>query len=214
MTGGSQTLAGWSSSANVIMQDDANFTTSTGIPLGVALDNTNLIWTTSGDGYWFGEDSVSYDGVSAAQSSSLMDEEAAVLQTTVTGPGTISFYWQTAGEADEFDLEFDDNGGYVNDIGSQTPWSQFTYDVPSGTHTLTWTATSGDGSSPDDAGYVDEVVFTGAPAASAGNWTQTGAMIVDRGEFTLTVLNNGKALGGRRLDRGFSGSIHEPGGFV
>ena len=90
------------------------------ITLGEALDATNLTWTTYGDAEWFGETTNSYDGVSAAQSGAMQDGDSSVLQTTIVGPGTVTFYWETLGHADEFDLEFDNNGVYMDDIGAQT----------------------------------------------------------------------------------------------
>jgi N-acetylneuraminic acid mutarotase len=198
MTAGSQTLPGWSATTSLNLQPDSQFATADfSISLQDALDATNLDWTTSGDASWFGQAGVSYDGVSSAQSGTLADDQESVLQTTVTGPGTISFYWQTAGEADEFDLEFDDNGGYVTDIPSQTSWSQFNYNVPAGTHTLTWMAYSGDGSSPDDAGFVDEVVFTPPPPPPPfipGTWTLTSNLVAATYGENMVLLTNGMAF--------------------
>ncbi len=71
----------------------ANVTTnSAGTTLAAALDATNLVWLTSGDAAWFAETNISNDGVSAVQSGSLLDSQTSTLQTTVTGPGTITFY--------------------------------------------------------------------------------------------------------------------------
>jgi hypothetical protein len=42
--------------------------------------------------------------------------DSSVLQTTIVGPGTLTFYWETLGQADEFDLEFDTNGVYMDDM--------------------------------------------------------------------------------------------------
>lgn len=68
--------------------------------LGVALNATNLTWTTSGtDGAqgWSVETTHTEDGVSAAQSGSISSASAtSVLQTTVTGPGTLTFWWYDA----------------------------------------------------------------------------------------------------------------------
>ena len=198
VTTNSQTLTGWSTTVSQNLQDDSQFSTGDfSISLQEALDATNLTWTTSGDALWFGQANVSFDGISSAQSGTLADEQMSVLQTTVTGPGTLSFFWQTAGEADEFDLEFDDNGNYADDITSQTSWSQFSYNVPAGTHTLTWTAYSGDGSSPDDFGYVDQVQYipvTIPPPPSPGEWTLTGSLANPTSGQTATLLPNGKVL--------------------
>ena len=189
------------------MQANSQFTTTAGSRgLHFVLDATNLFWTTSGDALWFGETDVSFDTVSAAQSGVLADEQMSILQTTVTGPGELSFYWQTLGQPDNFDLEFDVDGSDVNDLGSQTSWQQFSYSISAGPHTLTWTAFSNEGSSPEDAGYLDEVSFvTNAVAAPprVGTWAKTGSMTTDRGIFTLTVLGNGQVLAAGGLINGF-----------
>jgi hypothetical protein len=207
VTTNSQALPGWSGSASLTMQDTSLFTTAADtLGLQSALDAANLAWTTSGDALWFGETNVSQDGVSAAQSGALTDSQTSVLQTTVTGPGQLSFYWQTLGQPDNFDLEFDVDGSPVTDIGSQTPWQQFSYSISSGPHTLTWTALANSGPSPDDAGYVDEVSYVTnavAPPPRLGTWARTGSMTTDRGQFTLTVLGNGQVLAAGGLINGF-----------
>lgn len=151
-----QSLSGWVSTSSISDYADTFFTSANPygntIPLGAALNNTNLTWTTSGDSNWFGEGPVSEDGFAAAQSGTLLDNQSSVLQTTVTGPGLMTFWWQTAGQPDNFDLEFDDNGTHIADIGSQTYWQQYSDPISAGSHTLTWTATSGEGSDPGDAG--------------------------------------------------------------
>lgn len=72
-------LVSWSS-------NDATLT------LGEALDNTELSWTTGGDANWFGQTDEHYYGSGdAAQSGDISDGQNSWLQTTVTGPGTLSF---------------------------------------------------------------------------------------------------------------------------
>src|SRR5215475_3789290 len=64
--------------------------------LGIALNATNLTWTTSGTGGSFGwsaESTTTHDGVSAAGSGTVFTSRTSTLQTTVTGPGTLSFWW-------------------------------------------------------------------------------------------------------------------------
>jgi hypothetical protein len=152
---------------------------SSGDLLGAALGATNLVWSTSGDVGWFVETTNTYStNAAAAQSGSLQENQTSLLQATVTGPGILSFYWQTAANNDDFDLEFDMDGSYKNDIGGQTPWQQFTLEIDdSSTHTLTWNANTlqNNGSSPTDAGYVDQVVFTPyvAPVITLNPFNQT-----------------------------------------
>ena len=148
--------------------------------LGTALGAPDLAWSASGDASWFVETTNTYStNAAAAQSGSLQEGQSSLLQTTVTGPCILSFYWQTAANnGDDFDLEFDMDGGYQNDISGQTPWEQFTLEIPdSNTHTLTWNANTlaNNGSSPADAGYVDQVLFTPdvAPVITLNPFDQT-----------------------------------------
>jgi hypothetical protein len=129
--------------------------------LEAALDTTGLTWTTDGDTSWFLESTNSHDGVSAAQSGGVTNGQVSVLQTTVTGPGTLAFWWSTQTPVDEtfFDLEFDIDGSYHDNIYNNQPWVQeSTINIPAGSHTLTWIAFGGDHAS--DAGFVDQVSYT------------------------------------------------------
>jgi len=167
------------------------------ITLGEALDATNLTWTTSGDADWFGETTNSYDGISAAQSGAMQDGESSVLQTTMVGPGTLTFYWETLGQPDEFDLEFDNNGVYMDDIGAQIGWTQDTFQLSAGTNMLVWTATTGSGSSPSDAGFLGDVMFTPPPPPPPfipGTWSLTSNMVTTLYAENLVLLTNGMAF--------------------
>jgi hypothetical protein len=167
------------------------------ITLGEALDATNFTWTTSGDAEWFGETTNSYDGVSAAQSGAMQDGDSSVLQTTIVGPGTMTFYWETLGQADEFDLEFDANGDYVDDIGAQTGWSQETFQLSAGTNFLMWNATTSSGSSPSDAGFVGDIVFSPPPPPPPfipGTWILTSNMVGTLYGENMVLLTNGMAF--------------------
>src|ERR1039457_4102307 len=70
-----QGFVGWSGSAtgtkstlSLFMNTNESVTANFGFPLGVALDNTNLVWTTTGNDLWFGQAEVSQDGAGAAHS--------------------------------------------------------------------------------------------------------------------------------------------------
>lgn len=138
-----------------------NSTTGGGGDLGTALNATNLTWATSGDTSWFVETTNTHDSVSAAQSGIVTNAQMSVLSTTVTGPGTLTFWWETSASDYNYDLEFDMDGSYVDDIYYNQPWIQESaVAIPSGQHTLTWTAFTYGPSDPGDAGFVDQVSFT------------------------------------------------------
>ena len=145
--------------------------------LGTALNAPSLPWITSGDAKWFVETTNTYDGVSAAQSGVLADNtKYSSLQTTVTGPGILTFWWNAVYN-DNFDLEFDIDGGYGiftdYDDFSGNDWTQDTFSIPAGVHTLTWFGYNAD--STNDTGWVDQVVFTPASAVTVINPQKSGA---------------------------------------
>jgi hypothetical protein len=85
------------------------------LPLGLALENTNLIWTTSPTYPWFGTNppAPAYDGVNSAVSGNrFVPNSVSWLQTTVVGPGQVSFWWKVDSDvtppppdpADSFDF--------------------------------------------------------------------------------------------------------------
>ncbi len=129
-----------------------------------ALDDTNLVWTTGGDANWFLQTTNTHDKVSAGQSGVIGDNQQSWIQTTVTGPGMLSFWWRVSGAANTATLEFDIDDAGQDQIYGEPAWSQLTVAIPPGDHTLKWVyyklsaATAG-----YDAGFLDEVYFLPDP---------------------------------------------------
>jgi len=145
--------------------------------LGGAVNAPQLVWTTSGDVPWFVETTNTYDGVAAAQSGVLSDNtKYSSIQTTVTGPGILTFWWNAIYN-DSFDLEFDIDGGYgiFTDYDDFTgnEWTQDTYPIPAGVHTLSWFAYNA--GSTNDVGWLDQVVFTPLSGVTVLNPKKAGA---------------------------------------
>ena len=146
--------------------DKVEFTSATPGALGEALDNTSLIWTTGGDPTeWFPQTTTFYYGGDAAQSGDITHSKSTWLQTTVTGPGMLTFYWKVSSQAESSwvygdRLRFYVNGIEQTHISGSVDWEQKSYSLTSGTHTLEWRYTK-DGSqdSGSDCGWVDKVEF-------------------------------------------------------
>src|SRR5262249_23614380 len=68
------------------------------ISFAEALDNSGLTWSTSGDQPWIPETTLSHDGVDAATSGNIVNSQLSRLQTTVTGPSTLQFWWKVSSE--------------------------------------------------------------------------------------------------------------------
>jgi len=138
-----------------------------GQSLGDALNATNLTWTTSGTGGaqgWSVETTTTHDGVSAAQSATLsIPGRTSVLQTTVTGPGTLSFWWSNPSQ--QSTLTFSVGTSTLASIIIYPSWQQQTFYLGPGSQTLKWTFSFT--SSPSDSlrGYVDQVSYTAGATA-------------------------------------------------
>jgi hypothetical protein len=148
-------------------------------PLAEALDAVELVWSTGGNANWFAQTAITHDGTDAARSGSIGDNEESWLETTVTGPGELSFWWKVSSE-DGYDyLEFLLDGATQTDLSGDSGWQLETFSITSGTHTLRWNYYK-DGSSDDglDAGFLDEVTFTPtvivpAPVITLNPFSQT-----------------------------------------
>jgi hypothetical protein len=129
--------------------------------IGEAVDNTALQWTTGGNAAWFGQSNVFYYGNSAAQSGKIGNNQNTWVQTTVTGPGTVKFYWKVSSEQNADTLSFYIDGSQRARISGNTSWSQKTYAIYSGTHTLKWMYTKNRATTRgSDAGWLDKVEYT------------------------------------------------------
>ena len=125
-----------------------------------ALNTTGLTWTTSGTASWFVETTNTHDNVSAAQSGSVTNSQTSSLSTTVTGPGTLTFYWASLDGCNNFDYEFDIDGNFQTDIYCSTPWTQAgPFSISGGQHTLTWKVSSYGDNDPTQAGFLDQVSY-------------------------------------------------------
>jgi len=134
---------------------DLNYATDT--------DNTTLTWTTGGDADWTLQTSGSHDGVDVAQGGALSNAQSTWIQTTVTGPGTLTFWWNVSSEAG-----YDFLGFYIDGVaqsgaisGPSHAWEQKTYEIETGEHILKWTYATNDGVlDGTNQAWLDQVTFS------------------------------------------------------
>ena len=129
---------------------------------GILFNNTNLTWTTSGSSPWFGQNRVTHDGDLAAQSGAIGDAEESPLETTVVGPGKLTFWWRVSSEENWDWLEFYVNGVLqTNRISGEVDWQEQIVSIPLGTQTLRWQYSKDSGCCGygSDAGWLDQVTF-------------------------------------------------------
>jgi len=136
---------------------------SSGITLAEAVDATNLVWITGGNANWTPQTSVTHDSIDAARSGLLNigNFDYSYMETTVTGPCTVSFWWRNIDNDDSFYSQFYIDGNNQNEIYGTTLWSQDgPYNIGPGTHTLQWASYDDGTLDPNAAGFLDQVVVT------------------------------------------------------
>lgn len=113
-------------------------TVARGQTLAQALDATNLTWTTSGTGGasgWIPQTATTHDGVDAARSGSANNSsQTSTVQTTVTGPGTLSFWWYDSSIYGE--LSFYIGNSFQTNVFNTPFWRQHTFFLGGGSQTL------------------------------------------------------------------------------
>jgi hypothetical protein len=128
--------------------------------LGHALDAVHLPFTTSGTGWFIGENDTQ-DGVDSAWPKPVPDGASSSMSTSVTGPGTLRFFWRVSSEENEDFLTVDVPSASIHhEISGDTFWEEKILSIPPGTHAVTWSYTKdATGSANQDMAWVDQVRF-------------------------------------------------------
>jgi hypothetical protein len=125
-----------------------------------ALDNYALTFASGGNTSWFGQGLTYYYGTSAAQSGTIGNSQKSYFETTVTGPGNLSFYWKVSSEGSFDFLRFLVNGAIQDGISGEVGWTKKSIILPAGNHLLRWEyAKDSSNIGGDDHGWVDKVVY-------------------------------------------------------
>lgn len=129
-----------------------------------ALNVTNLTFTTGGDAPWWVETTNTHDGVAALQSGVIGDYQQSWLETTLTGPGTLTFWWAVESESCCDFLRVAVDEVLRTSIAGSVAWRQESLVLSAGNHTVRWFyVKDGSAAAPRDAGWLDEVTWTPAP---------------------------------------------------
>lgn len=127
---------------------------------GNALDNPSLTWTTGGDAPWFFQTSVTHDGVDALQSGAIGNDQSSWLETTVTGPALVRFWWKVSSEQahDFLRVTVDGVAPPGGSLSGEFGWSPETIAVAAGSHAVRWIyAKDAADSRVNDAAWLDQV---------------------------------------------------------
>jgi len=140
-------------------------------PLATALDTTSQVWEINGPGLWFGQTNITHDGVDAVQTGGADMHGDALLITTVSGPGTLSFWWKQ--EYQNMSFQVTNATGTVLWTNSEwiADWSQPVIAIGDGPHTLIWSywVMPPHGEMDfDSKGFLDQIVWSGGGTPPAG----------------------------------------------
>ncbi len=125
-----------------------------------AFDDTNLVWTSGGAAVWSGQTSITHDGVDAGKSGVIGNDSESWVQTTVTGPGALTFWWKVSCESNYDWLEFSLDETILTQITGEIDWKAETFEIGNGAHTLKWNYIKDvTDASGQDRGWVDQVSF-------------------------------------------------------
>jgi PKD repeat protein len=175
-----------SGSDNETKYDYITVTSAPSDDIAEAVDYTSLTFTKSGNANWSRVTDVYYYGNDSAKSGTITHSQSTTIETSVTVGSTqaVKFYWKVSSEASYDYLRFYIDGTEKTRIAGTVNWTQVSYNIAAGTHTLKWSYTKdASASSGSDCGWVDKLEIT-APAADPI------AEAVDYPGLTFTLSGN------------------------
>jgi hypothetical protein len=174
-----------SNSLGAVTSQVAQLTVLVPLTLSDALDRPGLLWTNLGAAAWTAQTNVTHDGVDAARSGAIGNNQASTLSTTIEGPGTLSFWWRVSSEPNYDFLSLQDSKlGALAALSGESGWQFRSVELDAGSHTLYWIYSKDiSASSGLDAGFVDQVSFT--PAAVPPSLT--GQEFIHNGAFRFQL---------------------------
>ncbi|MCP4255919.1 MAG: hypothetical protein GY774_00155 [Planctomycetes bacterium] len=162
-----------------------------GGPLSNALDTT-LTLSTGGNANWYPQTTMFYNDGDAAKSGDISNEQESWMQSTVSGAGTVRFYWKVSSEAGYDFLEFYIDGVLQDRISGLVDWHQMTNMITSsGLHTLEWRyVKDASVSEGNDCGWLDLVQWSGS---SGGSQPPSSGSLSEALDTSLNVSTGGDA---------------------
>lgn len=146
-----------------VLDRDIRLTAYAGLPIAQALDAPELTFTTGGVALGVGQTDHSQDGTDAVRIAGPLDRlERGWVETTVVGPGLLTFQWRLERDVDLptlFNCTF--NGTQQAQLVATSDWAPVTRTVNDGPVTVRWTLQNGSGVPAESTGigYLDEVSF-------------------------------------------------------
>lgn len=178
--------------------DQVLFNPSSEKTLADALDSDQLQWLSGGSegkGHveWYGQMEESSDGIDAARTPIIGASEVSWLETSVIGPGVITFNWKvSSNQSDHYlvyevgDAEGPPDWGTVASISGEVNWNTRSFDVPAGVKRLRWRYSKNNQVDiGQDAGWIDNVYFT------PGSFNSSAKLAVGSVRYDLATVEGG-----------------------
>jgi peptidyl-Asp metalloendopeptidase len=128
------------------------------IPFAEALETTNIVWSTGGNVNWYGQPTVTFDGVDSARAGTIKHSEQSYLQANFPGPGRLSFWWKVSSETNYDQLYLVINGATNQFISGEVNWQFRTVNLTNVSNVVRWLyAKDNSLSKSNDTGWVDIV---------------------------------------------------------
>jgi hypothetical protein len=180
--GWSGDLEGTTNPQSLVMSEDRLVTAHFGIAFDSAqLSPSGLVFTSGGDSDWVLQGDITRTGRDfAARSGEIGDHGFSWMETSVIGPGALS-YWRKVSSEREYDsFQVFLNGIAIEVVSGEVEWGQEEVEIPEGPHVVRWEySKDGSVSAGLDAAFVDEVVFVSA-GEGFGNWPVLSLLPPDR----------------------------------
>ena len=165
--------------------------------LGDAVDWPDLAFSTGGHAVWSCQNDVTQDGADAAGSGAIFHNQEVWMDSTVIGPGQLSFFWKVSSQADFDPLEFLIDGERYDAISGEVDWHPRTYEFPPGARNVRWRYLKDEsGSQGADRAWIDQLRwikhFTINVSASPpeGGSVFGGGIYVPEAEVSLSAASD------------------------
>ncbi|MGB2581699.1 MAG: PKD domain-containing protein [Thermoplasmata archaeon] len=124
-----------------------------------ALDGELLSFVAMGEVQWVGVNHASAGDGDSIQSGDVGDGEATPIAISVFGPAQVSFMWKVSSQSGSDVLRFEiPEAGVSESISGDRDWSERTYDIEDGVHTLIWSYSKDSGVSElEDTAWLDSI---------------------------------------------------------
>lgn len=180
--------------------------------IGDAVDNTALSYFSGGTAVCTTDTTTTHDTVDAMKSGLITHSQETWFETILSGPGTLGFWWKVSSEGGYDYLRLEIDGAQDSLISGTVDWVQKSVVIStSGLHKVRWRySKDGSANAGSDAGWVDEVTWTGASGGIGGGLAAYPAAIfapTGATNQTINIVGTGAWTASETLDwASFSGA--------